>query len=735
MSEQSSSADHPRQQADSVPRVVVERDVHFVWQRIREHKIIQWGLGYLAAALALTHAEELIARAYGWPDSIGQILIAVLAIGLPVAVTLAWYHGHRASRHVTGAEATIIAILLLMGSGFLWLLVRPHETSQTQSDVEYPATSSASSAVALAPRSAGLVPGPAAVMRFQVPLPEKTALLTASTFALSPDGRQLAFAASGPDGIARLWVRPLDSLVARPLPGAESRNLIGLFFWSPDSRFIAFDAVGKLKKVPVSGGPAETICDLNPGMIGVGGSWNRDGVIIFGQSGGGLMQVSAAGGTASPLTTVDRSRGEYHHVLPWFLPDGRHFIYSRQGREDVDGLYVGSLGAKQAQVTKRLIATETAMVAYGPTNVGGVGRLLFVRDGELLAQPFDPVRLELRGEPTPLAEDLALFLDSAAFHLSANGILVYRSGGVGSFQPTWYDRKGKVLGAAGEERRGVESLKLSPDGKWAAVSTASDRASNSRLAIWLLDFARGTSTRFTFGSSNSRMPVWSPDGSRIIFASDRGGHYDLYQKVANGGSDEELVLKSGEDKYPSSWSRDGRFLLYTVVDPKTGSDQWVLPLEGDRKPFPIPRTGLTEGAGQFSPDVRWVAYMSDESGRPEVYVRSFLADSNGRYSGVGGKWLISDGGGFFPHWRADGKELYYNDPRSRMVAVDVSANPGFKAGVPALLFPAPIENPLGLPGQWDVTPDGERFLISAQASQSVQAPFTVVLNWPALLNR
>jgi Tol biopolymer transport system component len=701
-----------------------------IWQRIREHKIIQWAVGYLAAALALAHAQELIAHSYGWPDSVGKILIAVLAIGLPVVVTLAWYHGHRASRHVTGAEATIIAILLLMGSGFLWFLVRPHEASQTQSAVEYPATKSASSAALLASgaRRTAMGLGLVDAVRFQIPLPEKTTLVISTSFALSPDGRQLAFAGIGRDGIPRLWIRPLDSLDARPLPGTESGTFIAPFFWSADSRFIAFGDVGRLKKVPVSGGPAETICDLSPGQAAVGGSWNPDGVIIFGQSEGGLMQVSAAGGTASPLTALDRSRGEVHHVMPWFLPDGRHFIYSRTGLPQVSGLYIGSLDAKvQGQSAKRLVATSFATVAYGPSTAGDRGHLFFARDGVLLAQPFDPVRLELRGEPVALAENIASYIDGVAFHLSANGILAYRTLGGNSFQPTWYDRKGKLLGAAGELQVPVASVKLSPDVKWAAVTTVSDT-----LAIWLLDLARGTSTRFTFGSGASANPVWSPDGSRIIFASNRGGHYDLYQKAANGASDEELLLKSDEDKYPTSWSPDARFLLYGVIDPKAGNHLWVLPLEGDRKPFPFLRTAFNEYAGQFSPDGHWVAYSSDESVTPEIYVRPFLADSSGRSSGAGGKWLISNGGGLNPQWRADGKELYYNDLSARMVAVGVTGGPGFVHGAPEALFPTAIGDPFRGSGRWDVAPNGERFLIATPTLQSEQTPFVVVLNWPSL---
>ena len=569
---------------------------------------------------------------------------------------------------------------------------------------------------------------PAEPVRFQVPLPDKTTAASTGAFALSPDGHQLAFAAAGSDGVSRLWIRSLDSLEARPLPGSESPRFPP-FFWSPDSRFIAFDAGGKLKKIDISGGPAQTLCDVTG--LAVGGSWNREGVIIFGQLVPGvIMRVSANGGSASPLTTLDLSRKEIQHTFPSFLPDGRHFIYVRRSdTPENSGVYVGSLDAKpEEQDSKRLLATAYG-AAYVPPSDAASGQLLFFRDGTLMTQPFDASRLELLGEPVTVAEHVGSFLSFGFFSVSTSGVLVYRTGGgAGALQPTWFDRQGKVLGTAGEPGNYL-ALVLSPDGARAVV-----RRLDPILALYLLDFSRGTSTRFTFGSSLDQVPTWSPDGSRIVFASDRSGVFDLYQKPASGAQDEELLLKSSENKYPTNWSRDGRFLLYTASAPKTTKgDLWVLPLEGDKKPFPFLRTEFNSGDGQFSPDGRWVAYVSDESGRNEIYVRTFSPDSTAAASAAGGKWLISTGGGEGPRWRGDGKELYYLTPDGLM-AVEIAADPVFQAGVPKVLFQAPAQG-IATSYQWSVTSDGKRFLFVASAAQSRQAAFTLVLNWQAALKK
>jgi len=572
---------------------------------------------------------------------------------------------------------------------------------------------------------------PSEPVRFQISLPEKMTPVPTSAVVLSPDGRQLAFGAIGSDGMQRVWVRALDSLETRPLPGSESAALVP-FFWSPDSRFIAFDAGGKLKKIAISGGPAETVCNLT--SYGLGGSWNQDGVMIVGSGAGGLLRVSAAGGACFPLTVLDPSRGETHHLLPSFLPDGRHFLYLRVSATPEDsGIYVGSLDAKpEGQSSKRLVASRYGP-AYVPSADPDSGHVLFVRDGTLFAQAFNARRLELVGEPVVLAEGLGIFLDYAFFSASTNGVLVYRVGSGSAEQLTWYDGQGKILGTAGEPVALEIDPELSPDGTHATVSRIDAQEGQNRLVLWLLDFSRGTTTRFTFGPSSAETAVWSPGGSRIIFASYQEGHSNLYQKLASGARDEELLLKSNEDKFPTSWSRDGRFLLYTALDPKTKSDLWVLPLEGDKKPFSFLRTEFNEGDGQFSPDGHWIAYSSDESGRQEIYVRPFSPDSNGNASGAGGKWLISSGGGTQPRWRGDGRELYYRTPDGKLMAVEVITKPVFQAGVPRSLFQGPSS--VSSVDQWDVTADGKRFLFVAPATQVAQTPFTVVLNWPSLLKK
>ena len=571
---------------------------------------------------------------------------------------------------------------------------------------------------------------PADMVRFTTPLPEKTTAPPIVPFALSPDGRQLAFGTNGPDGVLRLWIRSLDSLEARPLTGSEMSS-VSLFFWSPDSRYIAFRDGGELKKIDVSGGPAQVLCDVKGPVIG--GAWRRDGMILFGNVNAGLMKVSESGGVASPVTTLDASRKEILHGFPTFLPDGRHFIYWRvSATPGSSGVYIGSLDANPAEQSLKQLVATTYGPAYVPFSGGGSGQLLFMRDRTLLAQPFDARRLEVTGEPVPLAERVGAFQGYGYFSASTNGVLVYRSDAGGVSQLTWFDSQGNNLGKA-VEPAGYDTVSLSPDGTRAVVSRSDDPSKPSLETLWLVDFSRGTSTRFTFGSSSAALGTWSPDGSKIIFGSNAGGAYDLYEKLASGVTGEQLLLKSGDDKWPTSWSRDGRFLFYQSSGRSvTKGDLWVLPLEGDRKPFSFQSSGFNSDDGQFSPDGRWVAYVSDESGRNEVYVRTFSPATATTGSDTGGKWLISTAGGTEPRWRGDGKELYYLAPDNMMMAVEISANPAFSAGVPKALFQAPRYPSFISENHWDVTRDGKRFLFAAQ---STQAPFTVVLNWQAGLKK
>ena len=570
----------------------------------------------------------------------------------------------------------------------------------------------------------------AEAIRLQMPVPETAILGVGGSFALSPDGRQLALYAVAADGVQRLWIRSLDSFEARLLPGSEATGADPPpFFWSPDSQYIAFDAGGKLKKIGISGGQVQSLCDL--AGFAVGGSWNSDGVIIFGQDPGVIMRVAATGGPALPLTALDLSRGEIAHSFPSFLPDGRHFIYLRTSdQQENSGVYVGSLDAKPGdQDSKRLLATAYQSI-YVPSSSPESGELLFMRDGKLIAQRFDTRRRELTGEPVTVAEQLASYREFGFFSASTNGILAYRTGG-NALQPTWFDRQGRVLGTLADP--GIYSiLAVSPDGRRAAIDRRDPQT--GKFAIWLYDFSRGTSARFTFGAASSSSPVWTPDGNRIIFASDANGELGLYQKLANGTKDEELLLKSSGNKFPSSVSPDGRFLMYLWADPKITSKfrLWVLPLEGNRPPFPFLQTEFHEADGHFSPDGHLVAYRSDESGHYEIYVRTFSPDSLASPSIAGGKWQISNGGGTRPWWSPDGRALYYVTPDGKVMVVAVTTSPTFQAGTPKFLFPVPPQ-----PGRrtGTYTADGKRFLFLAPADARAQAPFTLVLNWQAGLKK
>jgi serine/threonine protein kinase len=553
-------------------------------------------------------------------------------------------------------------------------------------------------------------------VRFQIPVPDK-ANFANNGFALSPDGRRLAVIATGNNGRPVLWVRALDSLVAQPLPGTEGVNYTP--FWSPDSRSIAFLISGTLKKIAASGGTPQTLTQIRGTLVG--GSWSRDGVILFGANTGGLFRVSAEGGEATPATTPDTAHGEIAHVRPWFLPDGRHFLYAtRMQQPDDTAIYVGTLGSNER---KRLLGAHEAAIFAPPSAGAQYGNVLVLRQGTLVAQPFDPAGLQLSGDPVPIAEHVAYFLGTGFFSASANGALAYRIGSGGGIQLTWFDRQGKTVSLLGAPAIYAGSLNLSPDGKHVAVEQT-DQSENRD--VWVLDAARGGATRFTFDLAQDLSPAWSADGSTIVFGSDRraAGAFDIYRKDGNGSADEELLIASGR---PDAWSPDGQYLLYTVNDPKTRADLWILPGSGDRKPRPYLQTRFDERQGRFSPDGRWIAYTSDESGQYQVYVQSFPAG--------GGKFPVSTSGGVQPRWRHDGREIFYIAADGNLMAADVKLTPKLEIGVPKALFDPHIQ---GGGSQftyfrYDVSPDGQRFLVNSvpPSDEAGTGAITVVLNWQA----
>ncbi|HSO73548.1 MAG TPA: protein kinase, partial [Blastocatellia bacterium] len=447
-------------------------------------------------------------------------------------------------------------------------------------------------------------------IRFSIPSPEKATSVYDPT--ISPDGSRLAFVATA-EGKTTLWVRPLGSLAAQPLPGTEGASFP---FWSPDNQFIGFFSQGKLKKIPLSGGPPTTLGDAPDGR---GGTWSRDGVILFSPGWTtGVHRVSAAGGAATVVTTPDGSRQENGHYWPSFLPDKRHFLYFAYGSQPEEiGIYLASLDGRERQ---RLMPADSNAV-YAASERGGF--LLFVREETLLAQPFDAADGRLTGEPFRLADQVQAnaLSEEGVFSVSENGVLVYgASASSGGQQLGWFDRAGKPLGVIRFPGTDVYHA-LSPDEKRVAVSRLDLQTRNAD--IWLLDLERGTESRFTVNTATDLAPVWSPDGSRIVWNSNREGLANLYQKAATGSGQDELLLKADNWKTAEDWSGDGQFILYTENNPKTKGDLWILPLEGERKPFPYAQTPFNEEHGRFSPDSRWIAYTSDESGSYEVYIGAF----------------------------------------------------------------------------------------------------------------
>ncbi len=550
------------------------------------------------------------------------------------------------------------------------------------------------------------------VVRFTQFVPEITNLVGAG-FAISPNGQLLAFPTADATGKIMLYLRPLNSFSTQALPNTENARLP---FWSPDSRSIGFFSEDKLKRIDLSGGPSQTLCEAK--NFG-GGTWNRAGDILFSRE-SVLYRVPAKGGVPSALTTLDATREERFQGFPQFLPDGEHFLYFSGSRQPAHtGIYVGSVSGN---VTKLVLNTEH-------TAVYASSYLLFSRNNVLMGQAFDITTWKLMGEAFPISGQVKFYDNSAKHMISAseNGVLAFQGGTGQSPQLIWYDRTGRRLGSLGEPAD-YSNPSLSPDNKRLAVGIR-DPITRKR-DIWLFDLARGAKSRFTSDAADDLDPAWSNDGSKIFFTSDRKGQRDLYEKKVDAAGEGELLYTSPEIKNVNDLSPDGRWLIYDLnpdSKSKTKNDLWLLPLEGERQPQVYLQTQFNEDQSAISPDGRWVAYTSEESGKYEVYVATFPQPDR--------KWQVSVAGGAWPRWRQDGKELFFNDGDTKLMAVEVKTSSGsFETGVPKLLFQAPFNINPGR-NRYVVTRDGQRFLVIARLEDTAAAPLNVVVNWLAEVKR
>jgi serine/threonine protein kinase/Tol biopolymer transport system component len=564
-------------------------------------------------------------------------------------------------------------------------------------------------------------PPEAEAIEFRFAAPENVALGGGvPAMSVSPDGRHVAFVGIS-QGTNAIWLRSLSSAGARMLPGTDGAPPVQPI-WSPDSRFIAFGDRGQLRSVPIAGGPPITIAKVAANAFN--GSWSPKGVILIDANDGdpadgGLQRIAVAGGSAARATTVDRARGETRHLFPVFLPDGRHFVYVAQSRSAVPELRIG-----------RLDSTETTVVMpVGSQAVFSADHLLFWREGTLMAQPFDPAARRLAGEARAVTAGVAMNAGSnnfASFNASAAGVLAYSEGTRGRVaRLSWFDRAGKLLSTVGEPDD-WRSIALSPDGRHVAASRF-DESANSSVDLWTIDLERSVSSRFTFEAnlSMNNAPAWSPDGAFIAFqqsqsndaGEDRTG---IYLRPFNGNGDAQLVSKTAAQI--SDWSRDGQYLTFNSGG--TASDVWVLPLAGDRTARALMTTRFAEREPTFSPDGRWIAYSSNESGQMQVVVEPFPS--------TGGKFQVSRHGGRWPTWRADGRELFFLRPDGTLMAAAISTEGRFEAGSPQALFSTGLLNPAAGQRKFAVARDGKRFLVnSVQRNAEEQRQITVILNWPA----
>jgi serine/threonine protein kinase len=542
---------------------------------------------------------------------------------------------------------------------------------------------------------------------FSAPLP-----FAARDAAVSPNGHTVAIVGHREaERNNALWIYEPGSQESTSVANTEGASFP---FWSPDGQSIGFFADGKLKKLSLAGGPVQTLCDAQTGR---GGTWNKDGVIIFtpsGHLGVGLYRISASGGTPTQITVPDKNLNEDSHRWPQFLPDGIHYLYSAihlSGRRDLSSVFVGALNSNE----KRLVTKASANVAYIAPY------LLFYRDQTLFGQHFDTKTSQLAGEPIPILTDVQYSprISRAVFAASNTHLLVaQKAGDTGASQFLWFNRQGQEIGTP--LKPGIYgNMMLSPNGKTVASDTTDPASQNTD--IWTYELDTQSAKRLTFDPAIDSVPIWSPDGTRMVFASNRGVIFDLYLKDTNGAQEEKSIPQDGPDRFPSDWSRDGKYVLY-----ERGTDLWLVTIP-ELRATPFLKSSSTLKNGQFSPDGKWVAYSSNESGRWEVYVTSFPE--------AHGKWQVSNAGGDQPRWRSDGKELFYLGPDSRMMAVPVKTGANFDAGTPTALFQANPRELVATSEQfsYDVSKDGQKFLINTQLKTGM-APMSVILNWSAKLN-
>jgi eukaryotic-like serine/threonine-protein kinase len=551
--------------------------------------------------------------------------------------------------------------------------------------------------------------------------PDRSALsneLGGGHIALSPDGQKVAFVAVDSSGKGNLWVRVLNDIASQKLSGTEG----ALFpFWSPDSKSIGFFADGKVKKIDASGGTPFAICDDESPR---GGSWSSTGVILFDRDNfGGIFQVSAAGGTSTPVTKLDSTRHEQTHRWPWFLPDGKHFLFfirttaAGSGSES-DSICVGSIASK-----------EIKHLLHGSSDMAYVnGNLLYMRESVLMAQPFDAKTLEVSGEPIPIVQQIQFDarFSKSTFSVSQNGLLVYQSTGMRwQRELALFDSSGQKMYSFGQPEI-YQGASLSRDEKRIAMEVVDLQSHN--IDIWVYEIARGIQTRFTFDPSADIGPLWSPEGDRIIFSSNRKGHYDLYMKSTAGTAPEELLSDfGGRDKFAEDWSSDGKYVIVTTSgDSKAKFDEWILPMEGDRKPVPFLTTEFNERGGVFSPDMRWIAYVSDESGKDEVYVRPFTGPGTQNSSAATGKWQVSTNGGGGAFWRGDGKAIFYVVDTKIMLAEVKADGPTFEVTKVGQYMDMQAKQQISF---LSMSSDGKKILGQITPAQEKSVPMTLVVNW------